>query len=188
MNIWRLLMVCAAALTAADGFARGPADKVTGQFTIVGCCPIGESPVMRHRELSAHEPLGKHRQKGYLFSLNSQDRWYVMNFNDAANTCVNVYGDRRARIGGLISEGNQAVGRYFGYDIEDWGEPAYLTDTMLVLRFIGPGGPDDAAQARVNFLIWCDTGVYSNATVDRLWPQIVIDGNVKVHNYPGDGD
>jgi len=171
-------------LLSASVCAGGPADKVTGDFTIVGCyqCVPGDPlGIYRYRDISAHEAAGKRFQKGHLFSWQDNDAWYQMNFRDTENTCVHVYAEGAARIGGLVSDGNVgAVGKYFGYDILDGGQPdpELYVDTMWVIRF-------DGADPKADFFFWCETGTVVTAT---WWPQAVIEGNVKVHNYKYDGD
>lgn len=172
-------------MLSASAFGRGPADKVTGDFAIAGCfeCVPGDPlGLIRDRYISAHEASGRRAQKGFLFSVNSSDSWYEIDFRDTENTCVNVFADGEARIGGLVSDGNvAAVGKYFGYAISDGGQPDrnVYSDTMWVIRF-------DGSDTKSDFFNWClDIGPVGPAT---WWPQAVVEGNVKVHNYEVDGD
>jgi len=175
----------AALLMAASAIGGVPADKVTGTFGIAGCydCVPGDPlGIIRDRYISAHEAVGNRPQKGYLFSVSNGVNWYEIDFKDKQNTCVNVFVDGSARIGGLVAYGNVgAVGKYFGYDISDGGQPdpnAYV-DTMWVIRF-------DGSDPKSDFFNWChDIGPIGPAT---WWPQAVVEGNVKVHNYGTDGD
>ena len=186
---------------SASAFAGGPADKVTGEFAIVGCydCVPGD-PVglIRYRYVSAHEAFGRRAQKGFLLSVNDSTTWYEIDFGDSANTCVNIHADGEARIGGLVSDGNAgAVGKYFGYDISDGGQPDpdVYNDTMWVIRFneciaeLPPDGNDNCGgtglSPKTRFFDWCNG---ADAMFATHWPQAVIGGNVKVHNNAADGD
>ena len=194
LAVFALLSACI--LWPMHGFAKGPVNKVTGEYVIAGR-PVGPDPILRYRYLVAHEAMYGHRQKGYLYSIASNDRWYVIDFSNPGNSCVKITGEGEARIGGQVVDGNQAVGRFFGTVIHDFGEPSAYLDEMEVLRFVGPGGPDDEAAARANLLQWCEDGIidfawptcegdictpcWETCNVDRVWPQIVVEGNVKVH-------
>jgi hypothetical protein len=165
---------------------------------IIAARPVGPEPILRYRHVVAHEAMNGHRQKGYLYSLSSNDSWYAIDFSDPGNSCVKILGEGEARIGGQVVDGNVAVGRFMGTVIHDFGQPSAFLDTMEALRFVGPGGPDDEANARANFLQWCEDGIidfdwptcdgdvctpcWETCNVDRIWPQIVVEGNVKVHH------
>ncbi len=187
------IFALAAALASADAFARGPADKVTGDFTHGNCgecVPGDELLFVWHKFISAHEAFGKRPQKGLLFSWNDDGRWFEMDFRDAHNTCVHIDMDGHVRTGGLASDGNAAqVGRYFGLEFNDNGEPAYFVDDGATIRFSRDYWSE---AARLAFLEWCETGELPGPDAGlnglAVWPHIIIRGNVQVHNAPGDGD
>ena len=190
-GIVRALVSLAVILVSMNAMARGPVDKATGEFThgsCSGCVPGDELAHVSHKLISAHEASGKHKQKGFVFSWNDWGRWFEMDLRDTENTCVNVYADGRVRTGGLVSDGNgPQVGRYFGLDFVDGGEPAYFVDHGATVRF----GLDYYSEtARLAFLDWCETGELPTEPMYGLavWPHIIIQGNLQVHNAPGDGD
>jgi hypothetical protein len=183
-----------ACLLAANAFAQGATDKVTGEYTRAGCNDCQPGDVLNfvgHRLLSVHEASRKRPQKGFLFSWNDAGRWFALDFTDTFNTCVNVYADGRARIGGVIEYGNgPQVGRVFGFYLEDHGAPAYFSDKSHTVRFALDYEAVDAA--RNHLMSWCATGELP-APGEALaglvvWPGIVIDGNLTVHNSASDGD
>jgi len=172
-------------MLASNALAGGQADKVTGTFAIAGCyeCVPGDPlGLIRDRYVYAHEAIGHRAQKGLLFSITDDTWWYEIDFRDTENTCVNIFADGSANIGGLVNDGNvAAVGKYFGYAIADGGEPdpdEYM-DSMWVIRF-------DGSDPKTDFFNWClQTEPVGPAT---WWPQAVVEGNVKVHNNQGDED
>jgi hypothetical protein len=186
-------------LFAASVFAGGAVDKVTGDFTQGNCWSCAPGDVLgqvAHRLVSAHEPSGKHQQKGFFLSWRDDGSWWQMDFRDEANTCVHVYADGHARIGGLMSDGRRddgtpapQIGRYFGIFLVDEAEPAYFLDHGLVYRFSTDYWSDAARQ---QFLDWCNTGNLppdnERLTGFAVWPNVVIEGNLQVHNSPTDGD
>jgi hypothetical protein len=170
-------ITAAACLLASNVIAGGAVDKVTGEFTL-----SNDS----HRLVSAHESGGGHLQKGFLFSLSDQGVWFEIDFNDADNTCVNVFGDGEARIGGLVSQGNgPQVGRYFGFLLVDAGEPALLVDHGFTYRV---GTDYWSEEARLALLEWCASGTLAELPNQAIWPYVITDGNLQVHDHPGDGD
>jgi hypothetical protein len=187
----RLASVLAVLLLGTNAFAQGVADKVTGDYTRASCydCQPGQAVgFISYRLLEAHEATGKHPQKGFFFAINDAGTWFELDFTDTYNTCVNVYDDGRARIGGVVLAGNgPQVGRVFGFYLEDNGEPAYYSDRERTVRFTLDYDSDDARQYLHH---WCETGdlqgdpLYGYA----VWFGIVIDGNFVVHNSPADGD
>ena len=183
VSLWAI--AGASLMLAGNAFGGGPVDKGTGEFSIAGCyeCVPGDPlGLIRYRLVSAHEGNGRRDQKGFLYS-EVDGNWYLIDFDDTENTCVNVFEDGSAYIGGLVSDGNVgAVGKYFGYDISDGGQPdpAVYNDTMWVLRFDSPVDP------KTDFFNWCNG--YLPIGPATWWPQAVVEGNVKVHNYPGDAD
>jgi len=195
------LVISGSIVLSASAFGGGPADKVTGDFAIIGCyqCAPGDPlGLIRYRYISAHEATGRRTQKGFLFSVNDSVTWYEIDFWDTENTCVNIDADGEARIGGLVSDGNVgAVGKYFGYDISDGGQPDpdVYVDTMWVIRFdqCVAGSPPTGnlncggtgLTPKVRFFDWCNGADASYAT---HWPQAVVGGNVKVHNNDTDAD
>jgi len=184
------LTVC---LLAVNAFARGPADKVTGDYTHGNCwdCAPGDTlAFVSHKLISGHEAQGNQPQKGFVFSWNDEGRWFEMNLTDTHNTCVNVYADGRVRTGGLVHEGNgPQVGRYFGLDLMDEGEPAYFADHGFTIRFSTLYYSEQARQA---FLDWCETGDYpAPGTAPEgftVWSHIIFQGNLQVHNSTRNGD
>lgn len=121
-----ITIAVSACLLASNAAADSAIDKVTGEFTLADAT---------HRLLSAHEAGGKHMQKGLMFSWHDDGLWFEVDFRDTENTCVNVYADGQARIGGLVSGGNgPQVGRYFGFLLVDGGEPAPFVDHGFTYR------------------------------------------------------
>jgi hypothetical protein len=176
--------------------SRGFTDKVTGEYTIAD---------FYHRLHSAHEAFGKHPHKGFFFSWRDNGSWFEMDLSDAENTCVNVFADGQARIGGLVSNGSDfapQIGRYFGLFMMDGGEPGVMVDHSFTYRVSTDYWSEDA---RLALLEWCETGdlqifddgesgpvvgppiaVLNGAVV---WPtRPVTHGNLQVHNSQRDGD
>jgi hypothetical protein len=184
------LGLLAGAALAGDG----PADKVTGtslraSFSAEPCpeCPPGIQVNLANanvHEVSAHEARGRQSQHGYVYILRASGAWDLIDLGNVDNACVHVYADGRARIGGQVVDGTSvALGRYFGFEIEDKGEPGKWSDRVTTVRF--PKLSDDP-QSQANFRNWCADGDLFGSTA--VWPGLVVDGNIKVHNYPGDGD
>lgn len=187
----RALLTVTLSLAALNAFAGGPVDKATGEYThgnCFDCVPGDELSFVSHKLMSAHEASSKHPQKGFVFSWNDQGRWFEMDLRDTDHTCVNVYADGRVRTGGLVRDGSGAqVGRYFGLDLVDDGEPAYFVDHGATIRF----GLDHYSEtARLAFLDWCETGELPAEPLYGLavWFHVIIQGNLQVHNAPGDDD
>jgi hypothetical protein len=178
----------AACLVAPNAVAAGSVDKVTGDFTEALCfdCMPGDALSTSHRLISAHEASGDHAQKGFLLYWRDNAVWFEVDFSDTTNTCINVYENGHARIGGLVSDGNgPQVGRYFGFYIVDEGEPAWFVDHGMRYRVsLDPY----SEEARLALLDWCETGDVADLDGQQLSPTVVIEGNVQVHNSPSDGD
>jgi len=187
----RLFFVFIACLLAVNTYAGGRVDKATGDYThgnCWDCVPGDELPFISHKLISAHEASGKHHQKGFVFSWNDAGRWFEMDLRDTHNTCVNVYADGHVRTGGLVSDGNgPQVGRYFGLDLVDDGEPAYFVDHGATIRF---SSDYYSEPARLAFLDWCETGELPDQPINGLavWAHIIFQGNLQVHNSSRDGD
>ena len=180
-------------LLAANAFAQGATDKVTGTYTranCFGCQPGDELKFMSYRWLNAKEASAKHPQKGTMFALNDKGYWFELDFTDTVNTCVKIYEDGRARIGGVVQYANgPQIGRAFGFYLEDQGGPAYFSDKGHTVRFAWERYSE---AARLQLQHWCKTGE-PPSDLDKLdgyvvWPGIVIDGNFVIHNSPKDGD
>jgi len=175
-------------------YAGGPTDKVTGEYTRANCddCQPGDDLLfVGYRIISAHEASGKHPQKGFMFSLNDKGYWFELDFTDTVNTCVNIYEDGKARVGGVVNSGNgPQVGRVFGFYLEDHGGPAYFSDKGRTVRFTNDAALVEIGRAYVQY--WCDTGKKLGEDlvfpIYVEWPGIVIDGNLVIHNSPKDGD
>jgi hypothetical protein len=185
----------AIALFTFSVYAKGPVDKVTGEYTLNG---------IYHRLVSAHEANGKRPQKGFFLSWRDDGSWYEMDFNDTENTCVNVFTEGQARIGGLVSEGIKdsedapQIGRYFGFIVVDGGEPGSIVDYGFTYRVSTDYWSEDAKLALLN---WCETGVLELDGSAVIGPPIAVqkgavvwglhfvtDGNLQVHNSPSDID
>jgi hypothetical protein len=180
-----LLLASAGAAAAKGPAVKGPASKVTGEFThgsCQGCVPGDVLAHVSHKMIAAHEATGKRPQRGFLLGWTDSGRWYEMDFNDTSNTCVNVYAEGRVRTGGLASAGNgPQVGRYFGLDVLDGGEPAYFADYLVTVRFSLDYWSEDA---RLAFLDWCESGELPAEPLNgqAIWPSVVIRGNLQVHS------
>ena len=178
-------------LLSSNAGAQGSPDKVTGEFTRANCydCQPGDDlAFISHRLLNAHEATDKHPQKGFMFAMNDAGIWFELDFTDTHNTCVNVFEDGRARIGGIVQDGNgPQVGRTFGFYLEDQSGPAYFSDKTHTVRFTLDRWTDDARDYLHH---WCQTGELLGAPLRgyAVWFGIVIDGNFVVHNSPRDGD
>ena len=176
-----IILVFVLALFTFSVYAGGPADKVTGEYTLND---------IYHRLVSAHEAIGNRPQKGFFLSWRDDGSWYEMDFNDTENTCVNVFADGQARIGGLVSRGNEGagpIGRYFGFTVVDGGEPGSIVDHGFTYRVSTDYWSEDARLALLN---WCETGEV-NDTLNGfiVWgPHVVTDGNLQVHNSPRGND
>ena len=159
-------------------------DKVTGEYTLNG---------IYHRLASAHEANGKRPQKGFFLSWRDDGSWYETDFNDTENTCVNVFTEGQARIGGLVSEGIKdsedapLIGRYFGFIVVDGGEPGSIVDHGYTYRVSTDYWSEDAKLALLN---WCETGAVNETLTGYIvWgPHVVTEGNLQVHYSPSDID
>lgn len=174
-------------LAAASAFGGG-ADKVTGEFTqgsCFDCQPGDELGSVAYRLVSAHEAFGRRPQKGFFLSWRDDGLWFEMDFRDTVNTCVHVDAEE-ARIGGLVSDGNgDQVGRYFGLQMVDGGEPAYFVDYGYTYR-VSLDKWSEAARLALHH--WCNTGEFTALNGSTVWPSVVIAGNLQVHNSSADGD
>lgn len=175
-NIRTALLLAAGLLVALPVLGDGPADKVTGTYGHAGCA---DCPVYR-KEVVAHEAIGRQPQKGSIYIVRPDGTWNYIDLS-ASNACVHVYDDGKARIGGLNSDGDgPGIGRFFGWEVEDNGEPAAWVDKTTTVRF------DGNAEGRDYFLDWCATGNPTGNTA--IFPHMVVDGNLQVHNHGADGD
>ena len=187
-----IILVFVLALFTFNVSAGGPADKVTGEYILND---------RYHRLVSAHEATGKRPQKGFFLSWQDSGAWYEIDFSDTVNTCVNVFADGQARIGGLVSDGSEGsgpIGRYFGFFVEDGGEPGSIVDYGFTYRV----STDYLSKnARLALLDWCETGVLELDGSAVTGPPIAVqegavvwglhfvtDGNLQVHNSPSDID
>ena len=160
-------------------YAHGPAEKVTGEFT---------HNDRFHRLVSAHEAMGKNLQKGFFLSWRDDGRWYEIDFWDTEHSCVNVFAEGQARIGGLVREGNEGapqIGRYFGLFMIDGGEPGPIVDQGFTYRVTTDYWSEEARLALLN---WCETGELGGLFEQAVWPSVVTDGNLQVHNSPRGND
>lgn len=190
MKRYLILMISVAlCVMGTHALAGGAADKVTGEYaqgSCNGCQPGDVLGSVAYRLVSAHEAFAKRPQKGFFLSWTDSGLWFEVDFNDTVNTCVNVYQDGHARIGGLVSDGNGAqVGRYFGFYVVDEGEPAYFADHGFTYRVSLDYYSEDA---RLAFLDWCSTGNLAGLEGEAVWPSIVFQGNLQVFNSSKDGD
>jgi hypothetical protein len=186
-------------LLAGNALAGGVVDKVTGEFSrgsCFDCIPGMDLPFVSHRLLSAHEAGPKHPQKGFLFSVSETsgnwfelENWFELDFSDTFNTCVNVYEDGKARIGGVVESGSGAqVGRVFGFYLEDNGGPAYFSDMGHTVRFTYEYHLVEIAREYLQH--WCQTGLLPGDPLPgyTVWFGTTVDGNYVIHNSPKDGD
>jgi len=176
-----IILGCAMALFTSTAYTGGPADKVTGEFVINDIV---------HRLISAHEANGNQQQKGFFLSWSNDETWFELDFDDTYNTCVNVFSEGQARIGGLVGAGNEGspqVGRYFGFTLIDGGEPGAVVDHGFTYRVSTDYWSE---SARLALLSWCETGVIDETLNGYIvWgPHLVTDGNLQVHFTPGDSD
>ncbi len=193
MRRFSMIALMTAFLLAGNALAGGAVDKVTGEFSrgsCFDCIPGTDLPFISHRLVSAHEAGTKHPQKGFLFSVSENSgHWFELDFSDTYNTCVNVYEDGKARIGGVVEYGSgPQVGRVFGFYMEDNGGPAYFSDMGHTVRFTTEYHLVEIA--REYFQHWCQTGLLPGNPLPGyvVWFGTVIDGNYVVHNSPKDGD
>ena len=174
-NLRTAILLAAGLLVALPVLGDGPADKVTGTYWHAACA---ECPVYR-KEVVAHEAVGDRPQKGSIYIIRPEGTWNYIDLS-ASNACVHVYADGRARIGGLNSDGDgPGIGRFFGWEVEDNGEPAAWVDRAWTVRFPSTGLED--------FLAWCDDGTVQN-NIPPVFPHDVVAGNLQVHNHAADGD
>jgi len=183
----------AIALFTFTVYARGPADKVTGEYVLND---------IYHRLVSAHETTGNRPQKGFFLSWQDNGSWYEIDFNDTENTCVNVSTDGQARFGGLVGKGVKdnepapQIGRYFGFFVEDGGEPGSIVDYGFTYRVSTNYWSEVAKEA---LLDWCKTGELEIVGSTVIGPTLqagavvwglhfVTDGNLQVHSSPTDID
>jgi hypothetical protein len=43
-------------------------------------------------------------------------------------------------------------------------------------------------EARLALLEWCASGTLAELPNQAIWPYVITDGNLQVHNHPGDED
>ncbi len=174
----------AATLVFTAAMAAGPADKVSGEFLHVmspSCPPTADDIAPYGKEISAHESIDGRMQKGYIYIYRPNGTWNFIDLANAANACVHVFEDGKARVGGMNIDGTgPGLGLYFGWEIEDGGEPGACADSVTGIRFPG------TQEGRAYFLEWCASGDRTGNTA--IWPHVVIEGNLQVHNGPADGD
>lgn len=171
------ILVAAGVLVSLPAGADGAADKVTGKYWHAACaeCPVYGKNVLAH-EASAQKP-----QKGWIYILRPDGRWNYVDLSNAANACVRVFEDGKARIGGMNIDGTgPGLGLFVGWELEDNGEPAAWVDRTVTVRF--PTGQEGLSY----FLNWCETGSRDGNTA--VFPHDVIGGNLQIHNHRGDGD
>ncbi len=176
-----ITLVFALVIFTSTVYAGGPAAKVTGDFVLSD---------VYHRLISAHEATDKHPQKGFFFSWQDTGRWHEIDFRDTENTCINVFAHGQARIGGLISngnEGNPAIGRYFGFNLFDGGQghTGLIVDHSDTYRV---STVYDSEDARLALLEWCNSGTYGGLIGQAIWPHDVTKGNLKVHSSSSNFD
>ena len=177
ISLRRAILFLAGTLFAASALADGPADKVTGSFRHAG--PVNDpGDVVYSKHISAHEALNGMPQFGFIYIVRPDGyTWEYIDLGDTENACVVVYADGQARVGGLVTDGiGPGLGRYFGWALQDNGEPGRMSDLTTTLRF------DDAED----FLAWCEDG--SMDWANAVWPHIVVGGNLQVHNFSTDSD
>mgnify|MGYP001823417315 FL=1 len=170
-----IILVFVLTLFSLSTYARGPADKVTGEFTHNDTF---------HRLVSAHEAIGNNPQKGFFLSWRDDGRFYEIDFWDTEHSCVNVFAEGQARIGGLVRQGNEGapqIGRYFGLFMIDGGEPGPIVDQGFTYRVTTDYWSE---EARLALLHWCETGELGGLFEQAVWPSVVTDGNLQVHNSP----
>jgi hypothetical protein len=137
-----------------------------------------------HRLASAHEATDKNPQKGFFLTWRDDGRWYELDFQDTENSCVNVFADGQARIGGQVIDANEdapQIGRYFGFFVIDGGEPGPIVDQGFTYRVTTDYWSE---EARLALLDWCDSGELAGMVGQAIWPSVVTDGNLQVHNSP----
>lgn len=193
MRRFSLFALLTAFLLAGNALAGGAVDKVTGEYTrgsCYDCIPGTDLPFIAHRLVSAHEAGQKRPQKGFLLSVSENSgHWFELDFSDTFNTCVNVYEDGKARIGGVIESGSgPQVGRVYGFYLEDNGGPAYFSDRGHTVRFTYEYHLVEIAREYLQH--WCRTGLLPGDPLPGyvVWFGTVVDGNFVVHNSPRDGD
>ena len=171
--------------------AQAATDKVLGTYTRANCndCQPGDDlAFVGHRELEASEAQGELPQTGFMFSRNDSGTWFELDFDDTDKTCVNVFKDGRARIAGLVTDGNgPQVDRVFGFNLEDHGWPAYFSDKVQTIRFSSAYNSDVAMEYAHH---WCEEGNLLGDALEGyvVWPGIVIAGDLVICNTPTDGD
>ena len=173
----RAIVVIAGTLMCFSALAGNAADKVTGSFR--HAAPVNDpGDVIYSKYISAHEALGGRPQLGFIYLVRPDGHtWEYIDLADTKNACVNVHADGEARIGGLVTDGiGPGLGRYFGWALQDNGEPGRMSDLTTTLRF------DDAEK----LFAWCISG--DTDWANAIWPHIVVAGNLKVHNFGSDAD
>ena len=194
MRRFSLFFLITACLLAGNVLAGGAVDKVTGEYTRGSCNPCipgSDLPFIGHRLISAHEASDTHPQRGFFFSINEYGTWMELDFNDTLNSCVNVFEDGKARVAGIVQEGNGAqVGRAFGFYLEDNGGPAYFSDMTRTVRFTNREDIVPVETLREYLHYWCHMNDLPGAPLPGyvVWFGTVVDGNFVVHNSPRDGD
>ena len=101
---------------------------------------------------------------------------------------INVFADGQARIGGLVIDANEnapQIGRYFGFHLVDGGEPGLFVDHGVAYRVTTDYWSE---EARLALLEWCDSGEPGGMVGQALWPAVVTEGNMQVHNSPRSDD
>ena len=79
------------------------------------------------------------------------------------------------------NENAPQIGRYFGFFLVDGGEPGPIVDQGFTYRVTSDYWSE---EARLALLEWCETGVLGGLTGQAIWPSVVTDGNMQVHNSP----
>lgn len=169
----------------------GKVEKVTGEY-VRAPGPNGNLTPLQITEVAAHEATESSPQIGFYFTHTDSDddgvydSWRLIDLDDSENSCVNIYGDGVARVGGLVSEwsdGNRLAGRYLGYDLLDGGQPNTneYVDFLTIILFSEPD-PENPAEILLGLMHWCDTGELLEGVYDGAFPKYVSEGNLKIHN------
>lgn len=159
-------------ITMTATWAKGPANKVTGDFVRVN----DNSGRTYECEFTAHELKDNRIQKGSMYcSLIYPDQlntWEVMLHNSYG--CVIVVNETTARIGGRVDNiqgtATNLLGKFVGITVYDFGEPGAYVDEFDIHNFY-----DNEAL----YWEWCADG----GALGDVSPYTLTDGNVQVHYY-----
>lgn len=174
-NLKLKFFACALAisLTGTIACAKGPANKITGDFVRLN---DSNQLTTYECEISAHEAKDNRAQKGSMYCVRADnpDNYWEIDLS-AKNSCVYVGLQGTGQVGGMVTsagtDADHLIGKFVAFNIFDGGEPGYLTDSSEHAIYNDLG----------DFQTWCSTGEFGEGV--KFYSYTVQEGNLQVHLY-----